>query len=384
MLMASSKITFQSSLERWLLKPSYNEISVNSAFDRNLSIGSSVGLVRKDNQDKAIISKFHSRNSKGKSYILFAIADGMGGMAEGAHCASLLISTLLAEIVDSKENNTFNKLRAASIIANDVVYKIYRGMGGSTLSAILMDSDGNVSAINIGDSRIYKHNIDGSFEQVSIDDTIDGQLAAINKKPSLMAESNRLVQYVGMGEGLDPHGIMLGNIADINKFIITTDGAHYVGGKTIELLLKNSPNSYTFIYRLITHSLWCGGRDNSTVICLSINEIKNIFQRDKNSEELIQIWSSYGKYAYHNYLLQSTAHYIESKSPSCNPIPQVPVDPNFSKKTQPANQRQKKTGKVREKEKLKEQSNLVPVEKNKIDDNVQLEIIDYLEKKDEK
>jgi len=384
MPMASPKITFQSSLEAWLLKPFYNEISVNSALDRNLSIGSSVGLVRKDNQDKAIISKFHSRNSRDKSYILFAIADGMGGMAEGASCASLLLSSLLAEIIDSKENDTFDKLRSASIIANDVVYKKYSGMGGSTLSAILIDSYSNIAAINIGDSRIYKCNNDGGFVQISVDDTIDGQLAAINKKPSMMAESNRLVQYVGMGEGIDPHEIVLENNIDVKNFIITTDGSHYVGGKTIELLLKNSPNSYTFISRLITHSLWCGGRDNATAICLSLNEIKNIFQRDKNSKELIQIWNPYGKYAYHNYLLQSAAHHIAGNSPSYKKPPQVLVDPNISEKAPPANPRQTKTEKVRGKKKLKEQSKLAPVEKDKADDNVQLEIIDYLEKKDEK
>jgi PPM family protein phosphatase len=380
--MLLQKNIFQSSLEHWLFnKNSGKEVSVNIVFNNNISIGSSIGLVRKENQDKAVIAKFCSRQSKNKFYILFALSDGMGGMKEGGKCASLLLSTFLSELVECNENIPFKKLCNASSIANQAIFEKYNGSGGATLSAILLDSHGSSSAINVGDSRIYQLDRNGIFKQISVDDTIDGQLSAINKEKSEIPSSKQLVQFIGMGDGLEPHEIKLSSREIIKKLILTSDGAHCVGDAILGSLLENAPENKIFLFRSLALANWLGGKDNATSICLSFDSIKELFEKDKRSEQLIQVWNSDGKYDFPNYLYQGDIQNI-----AAGKVPQqLEVNPKYSEGVEAKIIKSQSYEKdvVRGKTKNTIARKSKPQNNNKKKStNVQIEIIDFIKKED--
>lgn len=297
------KVNFQLSLFSWLYLEQLKD-SFKQAFHQGIHLGTSLGLVRKENQDRAIVARFRSVN-KDRTYTLAALADGMGGMVEGSKCASLALSTLLTKLIESKETNPLSMLAVAAREANIAVYNRYGGKGGSTLSAVLFDNSGNPYAINIGDSRIYQLDVGDIFKQVSIDDTIDGQLAAMNKEPSKRPESSQLVQYVGMGEGMEPQEVKLANKMKIKHLLLSTDGAHCVGDRMIEDIMIHSQNPTYFTNRLLALSQWIGGKDNATLVFIDYKSAKNFMINDEISECLIQICNTNGMF--------SSPYYLESK-----------------------------------------------------------------------
>ncbi|OZS50730.1 hypothetical protein BST51_24500, partial [Vibrio vulnificus] len=147
--------------------------------------------------------------------------------------------------------------------ADKAVYAQYQGNGGSTLSAFIFDSDGNSISINVGDSRIYCQLKNGKFEQLSVDDTIAGQLKQQEVASSF---NNNLIQYIGMGSDIEPHIIKLPNTSNIQKLLLTSDGVHYIPSQTLSSLVSQNISPIELSKRLIDVSNWCGGHDNATAL----------------------------------------------------------------------------------------------------------------------
>lgn len=273
-------------IQDWLCRRTAS-VGVREVLGLPLAIGSDIGNVRAENQDKAVILR--AQVSTNKFFLVGILCDGMGGMSEGAECASLAVASFISNCIRNRNLQIKDRLLQGVEIANNEVYKKYNGEGGATLSAFILDSDGNFEAINVGDSRIYVGQTN-SLKQISVDDTIAGQL---NQQVPSSQLSNKLLQFIGMGRDIEPHLLTLPPVSSIEKVLLTSDGVHYVDTSTLESMSLQKITSLELSKRLIYIAKWCGGHDNSTVIALS--DLPSLFSSTENVKTgTVQLWDAFG------------------------------------------------------------------------------------------
>jgi len=188
------------------------------------AIASGIGNVRNENQDRAIIVRGTDR--QGKSYVVMVVADGIGGMQDGTKCASLGIAAFISELClasKSAYKKPIDWMRRGVHSANQTVFRHFQGRGGTTFVAVLLRHDEKPIWAGAGDSRLYVYGSKG-IRQVSIDDTIAGQLGKVGSVP---AEHMKILQYVGMGQDFTPHVETLECFGEQAVFL-TTDGVHFL------------------------------------------------------------------------------------------------------------------------------------------------------------
>lgn len=248
------------------------------------------GLVREDNQDRVAVIR--SRDRAGQTFVVAALADGIGGMRDGALCASIAIGHFFGKLAEiAQASDEIDRWLALAVNhANDAVFSSFRGAGGSTLVSLLIHESGAVYWSSVGDSRVYL-GVDATLKQLSTDDTIAGQLG----RPADPAyEQSKLLQFIGIGEALEVH---VGDIvpSDGAKVLLTSDGVHYLasGSDWLSSIVAHSPDAGTCVRRLIDVSKWCGGPDNASAIAMPL-EVD--FSSDPAPfEPCIEVWDSFGE-----------------------------------------------------------------------------------------
>lgn len=225
--------------------------------------GTDVGLRRNENQDRVAVVRWRAKlESNLGSMMAIVVSDGMGGMQDGAFCAAKTISVFVAELMNSHQFDLTRSIMAAVHAANASVYDAYRGKGGATLSAVVISEEGKVTGVNVGDSRIYAPVVGEPRElarRLTIDDTM---------KEAFGSEGNDLLQFVGLGPGLQPHVVPVEQSANI--LAITTDGAHFIESKIFSEVLARSPDPKAMVERVIALSRWLGAPDNATIAVIDI------------------------------------------------------------------------------------------------------------------
>ena len=280
----------QEGISRWL---KFGEKSGFTELESATVVLSSVLGKRSENQDRAIFLRVKFEKSRKPSIAALVLCDGMGGMVNGGECANLAISTFAASLVHSNASTLIEKLEVGIHDANEAVYNAFQGKGGATLSAVICNETKDWAAVNVGDSRIYCVLNSGVVEQLTIDDTLEKQLAALNL-PSPPPEFRQLLQYVGMGEGIEPRRVELKPSSDMKWLLITSDGAHGIPENIFHSLVSYAESPREVVSRLTALSEWLGGKDNSTVAALTIG--KDLFSRNEESDlSSLEIWSIPGK-----------------------------------------------------------------------------------------
>lgn len=258
------------------------------------AIASDVGNVREDNQDRAAIAR--GRDKFGRGYLLVSVVDGIGGMEDGGSCAAIVISALISAVDQFAKGNNDNSdqsemwLRLGAHAANEAVFSKYRASGGSTLVALLVRDGMPAYWLSVGDSRVYcvRNKV---LSQVSIDDTIAGQLG---KSSDDSREQSQLLQYVGMGVGLEPHTAKL-DMSSLESVILTTDGVHFLAKSPgwFSQIIRHSPDPGVCVRRLVDLAKWCGGPDNATVAMVTLPVEKQLPTRPSYS--CLEVWDPYGE-----------------------------------------------------------------------------------------
>lgn len=277
----------QPQLMRWLMR-SYSSESVRRIPNIPVALGTDIGAVRKENQDRAVVLR--AQTTPDKFFVVAVLCDGMGGMEAGATCAALATSSFLASCIKNRKVATRERLVKAVTDANDSVYANYQGDGGATLSAFIIDNTGEKLAVNVGDSRIYTSE-GKELEQISVDDTIAGQLEKREKVSSL---DTKLLQFVGIGPDIEPHILELPNSLQLSRILLTSDGAHSLNFDSFNSLITQAAEPEVLLRRLLITSRWCGGSDNATGILF-----KDIIQLNNNAHDFhsgtISLWDPYGE-----------------------------------------------------------------------------------------
>jgi len=222
-----------------------------------------IGRKRRENQDSFRIDLEGG---------FFAVADGMGGMRNGALASryavdvlnELIIRKIISE-VDIEEISSI--IKDAIIELNDLVRSAIGKNSGTTIVMVLLEGDWAFFA-HMGDSRAYLYR-DGELSRL----TEDHNLFALLKKTKKFTEEelkkdkthHMLVRYVGM-ENPRPD-VRAFPIKPGDKFLLCTDGlSEMVKDEELAEAMRAALGPEAILQRLVANANEAGGYDNITAI----------------------------------------------------------------------------------------------------------------------
>lgn len=262
---------------------------------------SNKGITREENQDCFLISNIIERDGlvsfecsyeseMFKKYgILLAVADGMGGHQGGAYASQLTLEILRKESpyfsdFGNDVQKLEEKIRQSVLFIHQYLIDISQKNSnlhnmGSTLVGLYL-KDETIVTFHIGDSRLYRLR-DKYLNQL----TQDHSLQKVVKKASISHElqdnvfqSSIITNSVGGGYGQDCHPKIKHNISFLegDMLMLCSDGlTDMLSVEQMEQILNDSENLYSKIRSLINESNNAGGKDNITVILMSLTEEKH-------------------------------------------------------------------------------------------------------------
>lgn len=246
------------------------------------ALGSSVGLVRKRNEDCCLVARASYAQGGRANFTLAMVCDGLGGMSQGREAAILAASAFCAHLFCAPDIGWEERLSLAIAYVNAEVYRLLRGDGGTTLSAAISTHD-RAMFCHVGDSRIYGVMQDRALEQLSRDDTINALLKRQEGEAEAPKDS-RLLQFVGMGEEMEAQ------IAPVpshcRSVLLTSDGAHDVPHSVFQRVVSAAAGGSDLVRKLLTLSDMTGGRDNASAILLPIGAEAELYDESGGNELL--------------------------------------------------------------------------------------------------
>ena len=255
---------------------------------------SHIGNVRQNNEDNLYVpGRFIPYESSDAVFVavgdtktpcVFAVCDGMGGQEFGEYASyvaacgladlELMIKTepigkidsLVQEYVTRVNNVICSKMREKSVQI------------GTTL-ALLVITNKDIRAYNIGDSRIYALS-NGTLLQISEDHTMSMQKVSMGILTKDEAkhdrDRNKLTRYLGMIDDdtiLKAEPMPLVDLHSHSPLLLASDGlTELVGDEKIKEVLQSTPTKDA-AELLVIAALEKGGKDN--VSCIVINLLKN-------------------------------------------------------------------------------------------------------------
>jgi serine/threonine protein phosphatase PrpC len=270
----------QEKIEAWLSRTAL-ERSLNQCLDLSAVLATDIGLHRTENQDRVAALRINTTHPSGRPMIAVAVADGMGGMRDGAKCATLALSSFFYALTLYRSYEIEKRAAAAISHANDAVFRFAGGKGGATLSAILLNHESHPFIVHLGDSRIYSFGGGAKVKRLTTDDSL---------AEAVGGHGRDLLQFVGMGEGMQPHIRPIPS--DTQQLAITTDGIHFIESATLESVLTHSTGLKAASERLAALARWCGGPDNASS---ALVDLPSLVHEIRNSvDDAIQLWDPFG------------------------------------------------------------------------------------------
>lgn len=256
------------------------------------ALGTYAGNVRLENQDRMLAGQFTAADSQ--AFRIVALSDGMGGLSHGQEAASLTLSEFLWSLT-SLNGDILSRLKRAALHANDVVFSEFRGKSGATLSAVVLTESGQAAGVNVGDSRVYglEHN-SRALKQLSTDDTLAG-LAEGGAMIDRRHNSAALLQYVGMGDELDPHVLLPTAFLNKEFIVLSTDGVHWVGNKLLELIVQSAGDHIQCVRRLLQLAEMTGAKDNATLAVINHFAGAHLAFHASSVDIEVELWTPGGK-----------------------------------------------------------------------------------------
>jgi len=207
-------------------------------------------------------------------YLVFGVADGLGGHARGEVASGIAIAELdrIDAAALSSSDPEFLLLQVfAEANMQIVLYNGEHGVNsGTTLTACIASRDGRCVTGNLGDSRAYVidektcwHTRDHSYLQQLIDSGELSERAAIRHP-----QSNIITKALGLERGCVP------DISDMNAdgkvLVLTSDGIHDFIEPDRFRELAMIPGNRMAAFGLIDAAIFGGSTDNLSVIVCRI------------------------------------------------------------------------------------------------------------------
>lgn len=243
-----------------------------------------VGRVRSNNEDNyylqgEIRQDVDQLNTRAQfvgtdACTLFAVADGMGGEAQGEFASLTAVKSLRACAMEQVCVTATRSINRANALICREMDRIGRRMG-TTLAALYIDA-GKAVACNVGDSRVYLLR-DGSLTQLSTDHSQVQQMIdlGILSPEDARTHPNRhmLTQHLGIREEemiLQPAFSEELELKSGDIFLLCSDGlTDMVDDDAIQTALSSGTPEYQ-VQTLVEQALAAGGRDNVTVLVATV------------------------------------------------------------------------------------------------------------------
>jgi serine/threonine protein phosphatase Stp1 len=226
--------------------------------------GTHVGGVRTVNEDSIL-----SREELG----LWAVADGMGGHANGQWASATVVEALDAVHLDG--GDPYPALLGALYAGNGAIVRAAAVAGASmgTTVVVLHLGGGEVTGLWVGDSRIYRRR-DGVLSQLTRDHSMVQELVDRGTLTADEAETHPMAHIlsraVGIEEGL-LHDAFRDEAAVGDTYLLCSDGLSKVlSHDDIAARLTSSPARA--VEALIADTLAAGAPDNVSIIVVNLEQ----------------------------------------------------------------------------------------------------------------
>ena len=256
-----------------------------------LEVGSatSVGLVRKRNEDAFLAQHFAWANVEGPREIaLLVLADGMGGYEAGHQASRLAVETVAAALAPVLGGALTGDIKGLShsILAENIDYALLeanrvvhrrgqsdpacKGMGAT--AEVMLVWGGRVLVGHVGDCRVY-HGHGDRLTQLTKDQTLVARMVELGTLSPREASShparNEVAQAVGKHPDLAPARYEA-VVAAGDWLIAASDGLHaHLDDKALEAeFARPAPSAAARARQLCEAADRQGGSDNCTVLCV--------------------------------------------------------------------------------------------------------------------
>lgn len=244
------------------------------------------GLQREQNEDDFLILPDSAA---------FVIADGMGGHNAGREASAICVHTIDAwfaaedELLGNLPED--GPLRPASVglakaflAANRSIFEsalenpIYNGMGTTVVGLRLVGD--LVSIAHAGDSRAYLYR-QGRLRQLTEDHSLSNFLFTLGRTEEASIADATMSNVIMRALGLEPVvqlDVSEAPMADEDIYLLCSDGlSDLVSRETMSTILgqchEGAKSLEDAVEELVGHALDAGGRDNITIIVLSVKGV---------------------------------------------------------------------------------------------------------------
>lgn len=214
---------------------------------------------------------------------IYMVADGVGGHNAG-ELASGLATDLVKQYVDqhplspgfqSEQYRTYwnTCLGEVNRFIFERAKESKKNAGMATTAILLYLNENQAYVLNIGDSRAYLFR-KGKLQRITEDHSFVNELmkkGQITKEEALHhPQRNMITRAIGSEATLEPDFYQL-PLYEGDKILLCTDGLYQeVDENGIEQILSHDDNTDNLVRELVLRANENGGRDNITVICVTI------------------------------------------------------------------------------------------------------------------
>lgn len=236
---------------------------------------SHTGRVRDHNEDTAAITEITTRD---RSYLLWLVADGMGGGVKGDVASAIARDETIAALQAVPDwSDPPANLRAAFRQANVAVHRtgsangqLSRSAMGTTLVAALAEpSSGKYWVANIGDSRAYLAGPEGLQQLTKDHSFVAEQVEAGILTPEqarTAVRRNVITRAVGTDPEVEADIVGPFTLSPEQRLILCSDGLHGMIDDAAIASLAENPSLEEAAESMIQAANAAGGGDNVTVV----------------------------------------------------------------------------------------------------------------------
>jgi protein phosphatase len=221
---------------------------------------------------------------------LYVVADGMGGYAGGDIASKLAVDAVHKHLAAPEEEEVSEEpdyprrgaqMKAAVLHANTVIYERARlqrdleGMGTTLLAALFAPRKQRVYIGHVGDSRAYRLR-DGVLQLLTTDHTLAGRGVT-----GPLATNIRRAVGIGPSVKVD---VIIDTPQPNDTYLFCSDGlSKMVNENSIRKIVASEKDLDHAAEALVAAANKAGGRDNTTVIVVRVEEIVARLRRDREN-----------------------------------------------------------------------------------------------------
>jgi PPM family protein phosphatase len=237
-------------------------------------VASHVGCVRTVNQDSVLARP-----------PIFAVADGMGGHAEGEVASALAVEALAGLDTGPRidPRTVLRAIRSAnrSIRIHAAAGEHREGMGTTIAGLALSKRDGAgapdvLLVFNVGDSRTYQFRA-GRLTQVSVDHSLVAELVEAGvldpEEAAVHPRRNVITRALGAADVVHVDTWLVAPRSS-DRYVLCSDGlTNEVGDELLAQLLAAYPDPQGAADALLATALGRGARDNVSVVVVLVDDV---------------------------------------------------------------------------------------------------------------